>query len=97
MIAVTIATLHTIHVSIHLLHDPHQNGSTCPSDAISKQSRQIKEQVAAAKEAEKAANKKKEVKREKKLTNLAQADNNIILEMQAQEASEPHVCPRQPL
>ncbi|KAF9473085.1 hypothetical protein BDN70DRAFT_900037 [Pholiota conissans] len=70
-----------------------KNANTHPGDAIPKQSRRTKEQIEAAKEAEKIAKKKKEAANHKKLANIAQAADNIVLEAQAQAASEPRVRP----
>lgn len=74
-----------------------KNADTHPGDAIPKQVKRTKEQLEAAKEAEKAAKKKKEVADRKKLTNVAQAADNVVLEMKAQAKLEPRVRPKRPL
>lgn len=48
-----------------------KNKDTHPGDAIPKKARRTKAQMLAAQEAEKAAKKRKEVEKEKKLTNIA--------------------------
>lgn len=70
-----------------------KNATAHPGDAVPKQIKRTKEQLAAAKEAQKSAAKKKEVEKQRKLTKVAQAEDNIVLDMQAQEASEPRTRP----
>ncbi len=59
-----------------------------------KRKRRTKAEIEAAREAEKSAKKKTEAEREKKLINLARAADNIVIEMQAQQSSEPRARPR---
>lgn len=74
-----------------------KNATTHPGDAVPKQVKRTKAELDAAKEALKLVKKKKEVERKMKLTNVAQAADNIVHETQAQEALVPCTRPKHPL
>lgn len=71
-----------------------KNGNTHPGDAIPKRNKRTKAEIEAAKEAAKLLKKKKEVEKQRKLTNIAQATDDIVVETQALEASEPRGRPK---
>lgn len=62
--------------------------------AAPKRKRRTREEIEAAKEAEKLVKKKQETTNRKKLANVAQAADDVVLEAYSQAAAEPRVRPR---
>ncbi|KJA17561.1 hypothetical protein HYPSUDRAFT_206151 [Hypholoma sublateritium FD-334 SS-4] len=72
---------------------PTKQAGASPSPAKTvqpKRTRRTKAEMNAAKEAKEVALKKKEAQKRQKLTNVAQAADNVVLSMQAQESSQSH-------
>lgn len=72
--------------------------SLSPAKTIQpKRTRRTKAEMNAAKEAKEVAQKKEEAQKRQKLTNVAQAADNVVLRMQAQESSQSRFRPPGPL
>lgn len=79
---------------------PTKQAGASPSPAKTvqpKRTRRTKAEMNAAKEAKEVALKKKEAQKRQKLTNVAQAADNVVLSMQAQESSQSRFRPPGPL